>query len=146
MKLFGPKKQHFLRLMDVACAVIRQEGKILITRRRKNDYLGGLWEFPGGKRIAGESLIACLVREIVEELAARVEPLRFLKQISYRYPDRQVHLYFYECRLLEGRPWPRGCQEFRWVLPSELRRYDFPPADEEILRDLVFQSYFSKRI
>lgn len=134
-----------MKQMDVACAVIRQDGKILITRRRKNDYLGGLWEFPGGKRIGGESLGACLEREILEELVVRVKPLRLLKRIDYRYPDRKVSLYFYECQLLEGRPWPRGCQSFLWVRPFELTRYDFPPADEAILKEIRRQSYFSNR-
>lgn len=122
--------------MEVGCAVIRREGEILIAQRKKSDYLGGLWEFPGGKRIAGESLGNCLVREILEELGVRIAPRRFLKQIDYRYPDRRVSLYFYECELLEGNLWPRGCQRLLWVRPSELRRFDFPPADEAILRDL----------
>lgn len=122
--------------IDVACAVIHREGKILITRRRKKDYLGGLWEFPGGKRLGGESLGACLEREIWEELGIRIRPLRFLKRIDYRYPDKKVSLYFYECELLEGTPWPHGSQEFRWVRPFELKRFEFPPADEAILKDL----------
>ena len=144
MKLFQSEKKPSLFSIDVACAVIRQEGKILITRRRKEDHLGGLWEFPGGKRIGGESLGTCLEREIFEELAIRIRPLRFLRRIDYQYPEKKVSLYFYECELLEGYPWPRGSQELCWLWPFELRRYAFPPADEAILKDL--QSYFSKRI
>ena len=137
MKLFKTKKASSLFPIDVACAIIRERGKILITRRRKEDHLGGLWEFPGGKRLCGESLGACLEREIREELGIRIRPLRFLKRIDYRYPEKKVSLYFYECELLEGRPWPRGCQEFRWVRPVELKTYSFPPADREILADLM---------
>lgn len=126
-----------MKFLDVACAVIRQDGKILITRRRKEDYLGGLWEFPGGKRVSAESLGNCLVREIYEELAIQIKPTRFLKRIDYAYPDKKVALYFYECELLEGHPWPRGCQEYRWVRPFELKRFAFPPADEAILKELA---------
>ena len=137
MKLFKTEKVTFLFPVEVACAVIREKGKILITRRKKGDHLGGLWEFPGGKRLGGESLGACLAREILEELAIQVKPVRFLKRIDYVYPEKKVSLYFYECQILEGRPWPRGCQELRWVLPFELKRYSFPPADEAVLNLLA---------
>jgi len=130
------KVEPFLFPVDVACAVIRSKGKILITRRRKQDHLGGYWEFPGGKRLGGESLGACLEREIWEELGIRVKPVRFLRRIDYRYPEKRVSLYFYECQFMEGRLWPHGCQELRWVRPFELKQYSFPPADEALLKDL----------
>jgi len=122
--------------MDVACAVVRREGKILITRRRPGGHLGGLWEFPGGKRLAGESLGACLERELWEELRVRAKPGRFLRRIDFRYPAKAVSLHFYECLLMEGTPWPHGSEEFRWVRPFELAGYEFPPADAAILKDL----------
>ena len=138
MKLFPSKKKAPLRFfVDVACAVICHAGKILITLRRKHDHLGGLWEFPGGKRLGSESLGACLEREIREELGMGIKPVRFLKKIDHLYPDRGVSLYFYECELLEGRPYPRGCEELRWVWPFELKKYPFPPANEAILDYLV---------
>ena len=137
MKLFKAKKDFkFLPVVDVACAVIRKDGKILITRRRPQDHLGGLWEFPGGKRLGGESLGVCLEREIWEELGIRIKPGRFLKRVDYSYPEKRVSLYFYECEWLEGAPWPRGCQAYCWVRPYELRRFSFPPADEVILNEL----------
>jgi mutator protein MutT len=141
MKIFGRKGRGEAASrpsfpIDVACAIIRQGGKILITRRRDGDHLGGLWEFPGGKRMAPESLRACLERELLEELGLRVRPVRFLKRIDYRYPEKSVSLYFYACEILEGNPWPRGCQAFRWVRPFELRNYSFPPADEPILKEI----------
>ncbi len=136
MKLFKQDKAPLLFPIDVACAVIRHGAKILIARRLKKDHLGGLWEFPGGKRLGGESLGACLEREIYEELAIRVKPVRFLRRIDYRYPEKVVALYFYECELLEGSPRQLGCEEFRWVSPFELVKYDFPPADDLILEDL----------
>ncbi|MBI2167829.1 MAG: (deoxy)nucleoside triphosphate pyrophosphohydrolase [Candidatus Omnitrophica bacterium] len=128
MKLFS-KKEPFPFSRDVACAVIRKEGRILITRRRQGSHLGGLWEFPGGKRLGGESLGACLEREIWEELEIRVQPGRFLGRIDHAYPEKKVSLYFYECELLSGTPWPKGSMELAWVRPFQLRQYAFPPAD-----------------
>jgi len=56
--------------IDVVAAVIERDGRILIARRPAASHLGGLWEFPGGKRHPGESAEAALVREIREELDA----------------------------------------------------------------------------
>lgn len=131
-------KAPFLFPVEVACAVICKGGKILITRRKKRDHLGGLWEFPGGKRLAGESLAVCLARELWEELEVRARVVRFLKRIDYAYPEKRVSLYFYECELVEGSPQPRRSVELRWVRPFELKQYSFPPADEPILKDLPF--------
>lgn len=136
MNLFF-KKDPPLFSVDVGCAVIRHEGRILIARRNQDSHLGGLWEFPGGKRLGGESLGACLVREIWEELGIRIRPGRFLMRIDHRYPKKSVSLYFYECLLVEGTPWPKGCMEVCWVRPFELKRYSFPPADERILNHLT---------
>ena len=136
MKISKSKKAPVFFSIDVACAVIRNRGRILIARRLRKDPLGGFWEFPGGKRIAPESLGACLEREIWEELGIKVKPRRFLKRIGYIYPDRAVGLYFYECELIEGIPRPRASEEIRWVLPCELRGYPFPPANKEILNHI----------
>lgn len=142
MKFFKVKKEPTASSapavfsVEVACAVVRHEGRVLITRRRNQDPLGGLWEFPGGKRLGGESLGACLVRELREELGILIRPGRFLKRIDHRYPGKSVSLYFYECELLEGRPRPLGCQALRWVRPFELKNYPFPPADEKILIEI----------
>lgn len=136
MKLFHGGKTPLVFPIDVACAVIRQSGRVLITRRRPGDHLGGLWEFPGGKRVAPESLGATLEREIWEELTVRIRTGRFLRRIDYQYPGKRVSLYFYECVLLEGTPRCRGCDDFRWVRPFELKRFTFPPADALILEDI----------
>lgn len=132
MKWFS-KKERTLFSRDVACAVIRKEGRVLITRRRHGSHLGGLWEFPGGKRLGGESLGACLAREIWEELEIRIRPGRFLGRIDHTYPEKKVSLYFYECEFLSGTPWPKGCLDWAWVRPFQLRQYTFPPADKVVV-------------
>jgi len=140
MKLFRKKKKStppLLFWVDVGCAVIRCKGKILISRRKIDSHQGGLWEFPGGKRLGGESLGTCLEREIWEELGIRIQTVRFLMRIDHAYPDKAVSLYFYECRLMAGTPQARGCLEWRWAAPFELKHYPFPPADVKILSYLT---------
>jgi mutator protein MutT len=125
----------------VACAVIRHQGKILITRRHAKDHLGGLWEFPGGKRLGAESLAACLEREIWEELAIRIRPVRYLGRVDHQYPEKAVSLYFYDCEIIEGNPWPRGCAEWRWIRYFEFKKYAFPAADAAVLKALQLAKF-----
>ena len=44
-------------LLEVGCAIIHKNGKLLIAQRHLNDSFGGYWEFPGGKVEAGEMTI-----------------------------------------------------------------------------------------
>ena len=120
--------------LDVTAALIQDaEGRYLITQRRRGSHLEGMWEFPGGKRDAGEELVACLERELMEELGARFAVGEKVDTISWEYPDRTIVLHFYRCRLESGTIGPQESQAMAWVAASELSRYDFPPADRELI-------------
>ncbi len=124
-------------VVDVAAALIQDvEGRYLITQRRRGSHLEGLWEFPGGKRDAGEDLPSCLARELTEELGARFVVGEKVDTIRWEYPDRTVVLHFYRCRLESGTIEPRESQAMAWVAPQELPRYHFPPADLELIARL----------
>lgn len=116
----------------VTAAVIRRGDAFLVTRRLQGAHLEGYWEFPGGKCDAGESLAACLQREIREELDVDVRTGREVLATEHAYPERVVELHFLECELL-GNPRPLLGQEMRWVRRSELRTLTFPPADDELI-------------
>lgn len=116
----------------VTAAIIERDGSYLVTRRPAGVHLEGLWEFPGGKCDGDESLEACLVREIQEELGCDVDVGREVFTTTHAYPERSVELHFFACALLGE---PRGVlgQELRWVSRSELRLLRFPPADAELI-------------
>jgi len=78
--------------IEVAAGLVFRNGKLLITRRRANDPLGGLWEFPGGKRKPEETFQECLRRELREELGIEVDVGELLEAITHAYPDKTVHL------------------------------------------------------
>ena len=122
--------------IEVAAGVIFRDGKVLITRRRADDHLGGLWEFPGGKRQSAESFEQCLRRELREELGIEVEVGELLESITHNYPDRTVLLKFYRCRLHGGEPLAIGCDGLAWIRPDELAAYPFPPADARLVETL----------
>jgi 8-oxo-dGTP diphosphatase len=120
----------------VTAAVVRRDDRYLVTRRGPGVHLEGCWEFPGGKCGTGESLAACLARELREELNVDAEIGAELHVVTHRYADREVELHFFEC-LLAHDPEPQLGQEMRWVRRDELLRLDFPPADAELIRMLA---------
>lgn len=116
--------------------MIFRDGQVLITRRHTGVHLGGLWEFPGGKREPEEGFEDCLVREIREELGVEIKVGRLFEEISHTYPEKAVRLKFFECELLAGEPQALDCAAIRWVGPAELGDYEFPAADARLLRKL----------
>lgn len=111
-------------------------GRLLIARRRAGDHLGGLWEFPGGKLEAGETAAAALQRELREELEIDVEVCTRLAEVTHAYPEREVGIEFFACRLRGGTPQARGCAAFAWVTADQLSDFEFPPADAQLLNQL----------
>jgi len=121
---------------DVTAGIIRRGRRILITRRRDDAMLGGLWEFPGGKLEPGESLEKCLVREIDEELAIDIRVERPFVAVDHAYTHFRITLHTFLCRHSRGRPRDLGCAAHRWVHVGELDRFAFPKADRVVLEKL----------
>ena len=123
-----------MRRVRVVAAVIRRDGRILVTRRHGHAERGGQWEFPGGKIEPGEAEPAALEREIREELDCGVAVGPLLARTTHRYPDLEVELAFYACTLLPGAE-PRlvGAAAMEWTPPERLASYDFCEADLPVL-------------
>ena len=126
-----------VRHVQAALAVIERRGRCLIARRHPGGFLGGLWEFPGGKRRPGERWPACLRRELAEELGVRaVRPAAFMR-VRYLDPSGiRVFFVVFRCAIA-GRPRPLAARALRWVPLERLARYRFPPANRAILQRLA---------
>jgi mutator protein MutT len=124
------------KFIEVSAAMIFRDDKLLITQRQAKSHLGGLWEFPGGKREAGETFEQCLVREIREELGVEISVGELFEEISHTYPEKTVRLKFFSCQLLSGEPQPLECAAICWIDQSELNTYAFPAADAKLLEKL----------
>ena len=128
-------------IIEVAAGLIRDDaGRYLITRRRSGTHLAGLWEFPGGKRHEGESLEACLRRELSEELGGPFEVGEKVETVRWAYPEKTVVIHFYRCRMAAGAVEPREAQAIEWVAPERLAEYEFPPADAALIVRLQSRS------
>jgi mutator protein MutT len=122
--------------VDVAAALIFRQGKVLITRRPADAHLGGLWEFPGGKRKPDETFEQCLARELQEELGVKISVGELFETVSHSYAEKTVRLKFFVCRLPGGEPQPLGCAAIRWIGKAELDDFEFPAADARLLKKL----------
>ncbi|NWJ23846.1 8-oxo-dGTP diphosphatase MutT [Rhizobium sp. RM] len=129
-------------LLVAACALLDQDGRILLAQRPEGKSLAGLWEFPGGKVEQGETPEETLVRELEEELgvSTKVACLAPLTFASHTYETFHLLMPLYVCRRYEGIPHGREGQAIKWVKPQALRDYPMPPADEPLipfLQDLL---------
>lgn len=119
---------------DVTAGVIRREdGLMLIAQRPVDKMLGGLWEFPGGKRQEGESLPECLRREIDEELGIEIAVGPQIATVRHAYTHFSITLYAFECRYIGGEAQAIGCADFAWVSEDQLDAYAFPVTDRKII-------------
>ena len=128
---------HVVPTVEVAAGLIIREGRILIARRLTNAHLGGLWEFPGGKRKPGESFETCLIREAMEELGLTITVHEQVATAEHRDTKRSVRIQFYRCTIAAGEPQPLGCTDYRWITPAEITAYPVPPADEPLVRRIA---------
>lgn len=116
-----------------AAVVTNAAGQVLIAQRRNSDMLGGLWEFPGGKQEAGETIQQCIVRELEEELGIRVSIGDFLVTVKHAYSHFTMDLHTYFATIETGDPRPLHCQDFRWVGLDGLRTFAYSKADLHII-------------
>jgi A/G-specific adenine glycosylase len=117
---------------DVSAAAVFRDDEVLIAQRHPESFLGGLWEFPGGKREADESLEECLVREMKEELDVDVEVGEQFLSLQHVYSHFRITLYAFRCRLKDGTPRCLECADFRWVKPQELDDLPMAVTDRQI--------------
>jgi len=125
-------------LIVVTAAVIEdKEGRVLIAKRKHDQHLGLKWEFPGGKVEKGETLPACLSREISEELGIQISTPRPFFMVDHMYPTFDIRLCALKATIVGGELHPQDHEEIRWVLPSQLPTMDLAPADVGIAMPIM---------
>jgi 8-oxo-dGTP diphosphatase len=126
----------------VVAAILSHAGKLLIGQRKRSDWHGGKWEFPGGKIEPGEGPEAALARELREELGIEARIGRELRRYQFRYDDRPaVELIFFEVRQFTGVPVNYEFEQILWEEAERLFSYDFLDGDKDVIEWLASERY-----
>jgi 8-oxo-dGTP diphosphatase len=126
----------------VVAALIRQDDKILVSRRRADQAMPNLWEFPGGKVESGEAPAVALAREVMEELGCEVEVGRIDDVVFHPYPAFDLVMLVYRCRIVAGEAKAVTVAEVAWLAPQVLPELDLLPADFPLARRLAAEPRF----
>jgi len=127
-------------LIRVVAAIIeREDRRLLIGQRRRDDSSALKWEFPGGKMEEGEAYEAALARELKEELGAQLQKCVLVGSVMHRYAasPEELEISFYAASIAEGELTPHSFERIEWVLPRELGNYDFLAANLELVANLA---------
>ena len=131
-------------MVEVVAALIWDKDRFMICQRPAHKARGLLWEFVGGKVEAEETKAQALIRECQEELAVTLSVGDVFMEVIHEYPDITVHLTLFHATIAEGVPQKLEHNDIRWIKPSQIHKYDFCPADEEILKKII-EVYDGKR-
>ncbi len=130
-----------MKTILVAAAVLVENGRVLLTRRKSGTHLEGRWEFPGGKVEAGEDPRDALRRELREEIGIDAEVGEIVDVTFHRYDDAEkaVLLLFFHATRTARSPDPRAIDvaAFEWAGREKLDPAVFPPADVAVLRKVA---------
>ena len=137
-KAAGIASRDEMKTVIVTAALITDQGKILITQRKKDSSRGLLWEFPGGKVKEGEDPRQTLRRELKEELDVEAKVEMLFDAVFHDYPEYPILLLVYRCWVEQGSLRPIGCHDLRWVTLRELEKLAMPPADDPIRKHLGY--------
>jgi len=124
-----PPTPHY----DIAVGIIWKQDKLLIAKRKTTQMLGGLWEFPGGKRQDNESLEDAVLRETMEETNLKVSVGQKYCSVKHAFTHFKITLHAYHCTVESGDAQPLASDALEWVHPSDLDGYPFPTANKKII-------------
>ena len=116
--------------------VFNQKGELLIDQRLESSSMGGMWEFPGGKKIPNESIETTIERELKEELGIVVNVGEKLLSFEHAYTHKKLYFTVHICAWISGQPKPLASQKLLWVSPDRLFDFPFPAANTKIISEL----------
>ena len=140
VRLARPKTPHYHVAAGVIWAGDPFRSKLLMAQRPPDGMLGGLWEFPGGKREPQDAdLAACLRREIDEELGIEIAVLEPLTTVKHAYTHFRITLHAFHARHVGGSPQALGCLDWRWLELDEVETLPLPATDQKVYGALLAQ-------
>lgn len=123
---------------QIGAGIIHNDkGEVLIALRPEDAMLGGLWEFPGGKKEENEEIRDTVARELKEELGVEVQVTREFMILDHAYSHFTITLHAWLCTIRSGEPYAKSSQQIRWVRIEELPEYPFPKANKALTEKLI---------
>ncbi|MBA3012416.1 MAG: A/G-specific adenine glycosylase [Proteobacteria bacterium] len=113
----------------ISVGIVRKNEQLLITRRKLDGLLGGLWEFPGGKREPGEDSPSACIREIREETGIEIKIDSFLTRVKHAYTHFKIEMDVFYCHHVSGEVTLNGPIDYRWIHISQIDEFAFPRAN-----------------
>lgn len=124
-------------MINVACAIILKNDKILVTQRSENMALPLKWEFPGGKVEPNENTLECIKREILEELNIEIDVLRTMNSHYYNYGHFEINLIPFLAEYISGNIVLSEHKDFQWLAKEELIALDWADADIAVVKEFL---------
>lgn len=128
--------------MNVACAIIIKDSKVLLCQRNSKKSLPLKWEFPGGKQENNETLQECLLRELKEELNIQIIIKEQLPISEHKYTFAEIKLHPFICHIKFGKIKLNEHLAFEWCNLADIRNFDLADADVPILNHLLERKSF----
>lgn len=129
---------------SIAVGVVFKNSKVLIDKRKPEGLLGGLWEFPGGKKLKTETFKQAVTREVREETGIEIEVGRRLMIVRHTYSHFKIKMHVYLCQYQSGTAKPITCTAVKWATPQDLKKYAFPAANQRIIEQLLKGQMFPR--
>ena len=120
-------------LYNIAIGVVLKNNKVLITQRRNDGLLGGLWEFPGGKIKQGETSEKACIREIKEETGLEVVTRQYLTQVKHAYTHFKIIVDVFICDHVSGIVVLNGPVDYQWITLEQIDDYPIPRANHKFI-------------
>lgn len=124
-------------MLNVTCAIIFFNEKILVVQRSDKMKLPLKWEFPGGKLEEGESEIDCIKREIKEEINIEIDVINKISNSIYDYGDFEINLIPFIARYSAGEIQLSEHNDYSLLTKSDLLNLDWADADLLIVSELL---------
>ncbi len=135
---FPEKKMNKIKpIQEIGIGLVfNDKGELLIDKRLESSSMGGMWEFPGGKKTSDESIEKTIERELKEELGIVVKVGEKLLSFEHSYTHKKLYFTVHICEWISGEPKPLASQKLLWVYPDKLLDFPFPAANTKIISEL----------
>ena len=125
-------KKKILPHKEIVAGIIWRRDKFLITKRKENQLLGGLWELPGGDILSSETPIGALRRQITENLDFKINIKKKVGYVKHAYSHFKITLTLYQCQTQGSvKSLDKG---YRWITPIEINNFPFPKSNHKLFK------------